>query len=168
MEQAFRTVFFRIPGIVKDERKGIYCSVRNPDGTEDLRMERGFQYKGLIPGEDRGGDIRLLTGLEEAVPEFEAILGQRDEEAIRRLNAMRRNPPEDPVLRNALPGRIRVGDRIASATVEEAVVPARGAGEEVPLFNEKGGDGPQGQIPQDSSPCCPSANNHHLGLDLHL
>jgi hypothetical protein len=88
-------------------------------------MECGFQYKGLITGEDRGGDVSLLTGLEEAVPEFETILRQRDEEAVRRLNAMRRNFSEDPVLRDAPWLRPEAPERKSPFSMRREGIPLR-------------------------------------------
>ena len=68
---------------------------------------------------------------------------------------------------DALPGGFGVVDGVAGAAVEEALVPSGGAGGEIVLFHEEGGDAAQGQIARDARPRCAAADDQDFRLQIH-
>ena len=74
------------------------------------------------------------------------------------------DPPEDSVFGDALPGRPGVVYRVTGAAVEEPLVPAGGAGGEIPFFDEQRRDAAGGVVERERRE--PAAANESPAVSL--
>ena len=104
-------------------------------------------------------------GLRGAPPLFEIcriVLGTLYEKPSDSLHAMRCNGLDDAVFRDAFPGSFSVLDDVAAAGMQQAVTAPGGSIGDVALLQQRGGDAPQTQIPENARARRASTDNDNL------
>ena len=167
VDQNTRPAGLGVPGVFNDKCERVDRPVGNLDGADDPGIQTGFHCQ-RFPGRERQGvDSRRPTRPDEVRPVLRAVFRKGDEQALRGLDAVGGNPPEDAVFGNALPRRVGVVDRVATAAVEEPLVTAGGAGGKIPLFNKQRRDSAQGQVACDAGPGRAAADDQYFRFQVH-
>ena len=156
-----------VPGICHDQPERIDGPVGNPDGTEERGVQVRFQGQSFVTGKGGGFNLRLFAGAHELISKIETILRQRDEEAPGLFDAVGSNSLEDPAFADAFPSRFEIGNGISPPTVEKAVVPSRGPGGQIGLFNEERRDSSKGQIASNADPRSAPTHDNDFCFNLH-
>jgi hypothetical protein len=107
-----------------------------------MGMEFGFPCQGFIPRAKGIWNFHFLTSSKEPIPKLKIIFGERDEKTFCFFNAVRGNLFEDLILSDAFFGSFRIGYGIPSAAMKEPMIPTRGAGGKIALFNQNRRDPP--------------------------
>ena len=81
------------------------------------------------------------------------------------LEAVRHDPPQHPVLLDALPGRLGVLDDVAPAAVEQPVVTAGGPVAQVAPLDQDGVEPAHRQVPHHPGAGGSATDDQHLGRD---
>src|SRR5262249_25456679 len=114
-----------------------------------------------------GGD---LLDLDAGVPapgqeQLGIVLGvafEPAEEAARVLDGGCRDPADDPVLDDALPGRLGVPDGVAGAAVQQPVEVAGGPGAQVARLHEQAAEAAHCEVAEQAGPGRPPADDHDV------
>ncbi len=132
-------------------------------GADLARQERLGGEQG-IERDRLGLDARSGAGGREAIDVVVRIVGSRHEVAAGRLDGGRRDAPQHRVLLHAVPRRDRVRFNVASAGVEQPVIPAARAGREVPALDEQRAQAPHGQVAEDAGARGAAADDDDVDL----
>jgi hypothetical protein len=94
------------------------------------------------------------------------VVRRGDEETAGVLDAIGRDPPQDDVLLDALLGRQRVLDRVASAGVQQPVEATAGALGEVAALDQHDVEAAKRGVPRDSGAGGATADHQHLCVEV--
>src|SRR3712207_3890521 len=111
--------------------------VGNFHRPDERWVDRRLHASGLLGRNDVGTDTGLAAGGYESGLIGQVVLGQGDEESIGLIDAMAGYAPQNHVLLDTFPGRLRVGHGISGATMEQSMVASRGAVGKVILLYEQ-------------------------------
>ena len=111
--------------------------VGDAHGADDVGIDGGVELQGLGGVDGLGVDACVAARRHKGVLILQVVVGQRDEQAVGRLDAMAGNGAHDTVLCNALGSALAVGHGIARAAVHQAVVAACRPGAVVIALDEQ-------------------------------
>ena len=116
------------------------------DGGEDPLAERRLEFARFGGTELADRDLAPRASLEEPITVREIGLVDGDEEAAVELEHFGCDPREGVALDDALDGRLRVLDGVASPGVEEPVVPAGRSRRDLTTFEDRDVDAPEREV----------------------
>ena len=138
MEADLSAVKLGVQHIGRAQAERVDTAVRHPDGADQVGIDRRFEPPGQVGIDDFGIDAGLAAGFHEGFLVGQVVFREGDEEAVGLVDAVGCDAAEDAVLADALFGRFGIVHGIARTGVQEAVVPARGAGGDVGPLDEQG------------------------------
>ena len=131
---------------VHGQTPGIHGGVGHLHGGLDTRVQGRLERQGLRPREGADRNPHIPAPVQETLPMGEIVLVQRHEEAAVGLDRLGREAAQNLIFLPALPGCFRIVEDIPGAAVQQAVVPAGGAGEQLALFHQGDPEAAQGEV----------------------
>ncbi len=135
-----------------DQLPRLQRAVGDAEGAADGGVERRFAAEEVGDIDVFAGDARGDARRGEPIEVLLGIVRRRDEVAAGILDAGRGDPPQDPVLGDALAGGGGVLDDVPAARMKQAVMPAARPAAKVALVNEEAAETTTGEVSNETRP----------------
>ena len=155
----------RVEGVGEDQAERVDRGVGHAHGTHERRVDGRLDAAGLSGIDGFGVDAGGPAGRHELLLVPQVVFRQGHEQAVARVDAVRRNLLEDAVFTNALPGRLRIAHGVAGAAVEQAVVAAAGTDRQVVALHQHGLQAAEGTVACHAHAGDAAADDDHIVLE---